>query len=678
MQLETIIYICVAGITALLIALFQYVYKSKLNPKLKYALFVARALTLFAIGLLLVNPKFESITVTKEKPNLVLAVDNSQSIEYLEQSNKAQKTVNKLINNPSLNKNFNIDVYTFGKTLRLSDSINFSERQSNISNSLENLNDVYKETVAPIVLISDGNQTLGEDYGYASSKINQPVYPIILGDTTVYKDLRITQLNVNRFAFLKNRFPVEAILNYSGNEAVTTEFRIKSGDQILFKKTLQFDSEKSSEIISTELLANTVGVRSYVAELMPLKQERNTVNNKKNFGVEIIDQKTNIALITERMHPDIGALKKSIESNKQRQVTILSPSDFLSKEVDYQLAIIYQPTRSFKEALETLTSQNTNLFYITGTTTDWVFLNEIQDNFKQAITNQTENFQPYLNRNYSNFIVEDLSFSDFPPLKSELGVFGIDAPNDVLFYKMVNGITTDFVLLATLETKNSKQAILNGEGIWRWRAHSYLVTKSFEGFDNLINKLVQFISSNKRRKRLQVDYNSFYNGNESVTVSAQYFNKSYEFDDSAALTLELKPENEDLETRQYPLLLSNGNYKVDLSGLASGRYNFTVKHNSEAVASSGEFEVLDYNVEQQFLNPDQTKLNQLAEITSGKSYFAEETEDLINNLLGDTRYRIVQKSTKNIVPLIDFEYLLRLIALSLFFEWFIRKYHGLI
>jgi hypothetical protein len=51
-------------------------------------------------------------------------------------------------------------------------------------------------------------------------------------------------------------------------------------------------------------------------------------------------------------------------------------------------------------------------------------------------------------------------------------------------------------------------------------------------------------------------------------------------------------------------------------------------------------------------------LNQLAEITSGKSYFAEETEDLINNLLGDTRYSIVQKSTKNIVPLIDFESLL--------------------
>jgi hypothetical protein len=678
MQTETVIYICVAGLAALLIALFQYIYKSKLSPKLKYTLFVARTITLLTIALLLVNPKFESITVTKEKPKLLLAVDNSQSIKYLEQSNNSQKSVDKLINNLNLNKNFNIDVYTFGKTVRLRDSIDFSENQSNISNSLENLNEVYKETVAPIVLISDGNQTLGEDYGYASSKINQPVYPIILGDTTIYKDLRIAQLNVNRFAFLKNRFPVEAILNYSGNEKVTTEFRIKSGDQILFKKTLQFDSEKSSEIISADLLADKVGVKSFVAELTPLKQERNIVNNKKNFGVEIIDQKTNIALITERMHPDIGALKKSIESNEQRQVTILSPSDFLSQGEDYQLAIIYQPTRSFKEVIEILKEQNTNLFFITGTTTDWFFLNEIQESFKQAITNQTEDFQPYLNRNYSNFIVEDLGFSDFPPLKSELGAFGIDAPNEVLFYKMVNGITTDFVLLATFETKNTKQAILNGEGIWRWRSHSYLVTKSFEDFDNFINKLVQFISSNKRRKRLQVDHNSFYNGNEAIVISAQYFNKSYEFDGSAALTLELKPENTELEARQYPLLLYNGNYKVDLSGLASGRYSFTVKHNTEAVTTSGQFEVLDYNVEQQFLNPDIAKLNQLAKNTSGKSYFPEDTEDLINNLLADTRYSIVQKSTKNIVPLIDFEYLLGLIALSLFFEWFIRKYHGLI
>ena len=51
---------------------------------------------------------------------------------------------------------------------------------------------------------------------------------------------------------------------------------------------------------------------------------------------------------------------------------------------------------------------------------------------------------------------------------------------------------------------------------------------------------------------------------------------------------------------------------------------------------------------------------------------------MINDLLSDSRFATIQKSSKKIVPLIDWKYLLALIALSLATEWFIRKYNGLI
>ena len=50
------------------------------------------------------------------------------------------------------------------------------------------------------------------------------------------------------------------------------------------------------------------------------------------------------------------------------------------------------------------------------------------------------------------------------------------------------------------------------------------------------------------------------------------------------------------EFRRY-LGLNEGNYRVDLSGIDSGSYNFTLKHNTESVSVSGSFEVLEYNVE---------------------------------------------------------------------------------
>ncbi|MFK7833142.1 MAG: VWA domain-containing protein [Winogradskyella sp.] len=677
MNSQTIIYITIAAITALLLALFQYLYKSKLKSNLKYVLTVLRAISIFSILLLLINPKFESFTYFDEKPTLVLAVDNSESVSYLKQDQKAKEVLNELKDNTELNERFNIQAYRFGKSVSTLDSLNFNERQSNLALALKQFGEVYANQTAPIVVLSDGNQTYGADYSYMAKGIKQPIYPVILGDSTVYSDVSIKQLNVNRYVYLKNEFPVEIIANYSGKDAVSTEIKIWSGNSVVFRKTLEFNASKSSEIISTALMANSVGVKTYRVELVALNNEKNTVNNSKNFGVEVIDQKTNIALVYERMHPDLGALKKAIESNEQRSVSIIKPKDYLSKINDFQLVILYQPNNKFNAILKEIEEQKLNSFIFAGTTTNWNSLNASQDYFKQKVTNQTENYQASLNRNYGTFIVENLDFNSFPPLKSEFGSLQIAVPHETLLFKTVNGIITEDILLATFEANTTKHAILNGEDIWRWRAQSFINTNSFNAFDEFINKLVQYLSSNKKRKRINIDYKSFYNGNDDVIITAQYFNKNFEFDNSASLSIVLK-NKDDESRREVPLLLNNGNYTVDLSGIKAGLYDFTVKHNSEAVSASGSFQVLEYNVEQQFLNADVDKLNAVAENSDGKVFFPSESSQLINNLLGDKRYATIQKSTKNIVPLMDWKYLLGIIALSLFAEWFIRKYNGLI
>ena len=624
-------YIILAFITALLLALFQYFYKSKLNNRLRAVLTTLRTVSVFSILLLIINPKFESNTYYDEKPTLVVAVDNSESITYLEQDKNAEDALKLLSDNSEIQKRFNIETFSFGKSLNPIDSLGFSEQQSNISNALKQIGEIYSDQVAPVVLLSDGNQTYGADYSFISNSVNQPIYTVILGDSTVYTDLSIKQLNVNRYVFLKNRFPVEIIANYNGTETISTELKIWLGDVLIYKKQIEFDATKTSEFITTALDANTVGVKTYRVELTPLNKEKNTVNNSKNFGVEVIDQKTNIALVSERLHPDLGALKKAIESNEQRSVSILKPNEYLSKINDFQLVILHQPNNNFNAVLKEITNQKLNSFTITGNTTSFSLLNNSQSAYKQTVTNQSEDFQPKLNRNYNTFIIDNLNFEDYPPLQSEFGNIEFSVPNDVILYKSVNGIDTDQPMLSTFEVENTKHALLSGEGIWRWRAQTYLNTESFNDFDNFIGKLVQYLSSNKKRSRINIDYRSFYNGNDDVIISAQYFNQNYEFDNSGALTIVLK-NKEDNSVREVPLLLNNGNYNVDLSGISAGSYDFTIKHNTESVAASGSFEVLEYNVEQQFLNADIEKLQALAINSNGNAVFNTEMDKLISEL----------------------------------------------
>ncbi|MCB0425179.1 MAG: VWA domain-containing protein, partial [Mangrovimonas sp.] len=405
--------------------------------------------------------------------------------------------------------------------------------------------------------------------------------------------------------------------------------------------------------------------------------EKNKINNSKNFAVEVIDQEQRIAIVSSFIHPDLGLFKKSIESNEQREASILKPHEVLSQMDAFQLIILYQPDQSFGQVYEAIEQANKNTFTIIGAKTNINFINSHTADFALESTGQTEEYQGALNANYDNFIVDDIDFENFPPLQSPYSNLTFKRNSDVLLYKKLRSAVTQQPLLFTFEKSGRREGILLGENIWQWRAYSYLENETFNTFDDFFGKIVQYLASNKSRNRLAVDYESFYNGNSHVLISAQYFNKNYEFDSRE--TLNIKVENKETnERREFPFLLKNNTYQVDLSGLKAGDYNFTVQAQQENISYSGSFTILDYNVEQQFLNADVTKLHQLAANSSGKSYFIANYQQIVDDLVNDDRFKPIQKSTVNKVPLIDYKYLLFLIVSLLAIEWFTRKYNGLI
>jgi len=677
MQTEVILFVILAGILALSIALFQYIYKSKNRSRTIMLLAFLRFVTIFSVLLLLINPKFDKVTFYNEKPNLVVVLDNSESISYLGHNAQAKRIIESLQSNDSLSQRFKLEFYTFGKEVNPLDSITFKDKQSNISKVFKKLSEVNSNSVSPTIIITDGNQTYGNDYQFMGKNYKQPIFSIILGDTTKFSDLKIEQLNVNKYAYLKNKFPIEIIAVYTGNASITTQLKITSGNTLVHTQNLNFDSSKTSQVFNITLPANKVGVSSYKAELVPLSNEKNTVNNVKNFAVEVIDQKTNVAIVSNILHPDLGAFKKSIESNEQRSASILTPEEYLSKINDFQLVILYQPNNTFRVTFQEIQRLKLNSFVILGTKTDWQFINSMQSDYRQEITRQLEYFQPTLNQNYATFIIDDLNFSDFPPLQTEFGQTIYNIPVNTILYKTVNGIQIDEPLLATYEVNDRRDAVLNGENIWKWRAQNFLDENAFNTFDNFIGKLVQYLSSNQVKSRLNLDYESFYNGNEDIKITAQFFNKNYEFDTNASLNIVLTNSANNHSTT-LPFVLKNTNYQVDLSGLEPEDYSFTVSVVNENISKSGSLKILDYNVEQQFLNADVTRLHQLATNSEGMAYFMDNIKGLPNDLISDSRFTTIQKSNKNVVPLIDWKFLLGIITLSLALEWFIRKYNGLI
>jgi len=458
MPIQTILYIIGSGILALFVALFQYIYKTK-RHRLHWGLACLRFISIFSLLLLIINPKFENTESTIIKPTLVIAFDNSQSIKYLGKDSIATKAVQSILNNKEIASKYDVKYYDFGAQLNQNTTLAFDDHQTNITKSILGIEAIYESLLAPIVLISDGNQTIGTDYQYASKAFEQVVFPLILGDRMFHTDLKIQHINVNKYTYLNNKFPVEIIASYSGNSPIQTELTIRSGTRIIHKEMVRFSKDQNIKIVTPKITSTKVGAQRYQVSLSPLENEKNTLNNQKYIAIESIDERTKIALISSVTHPDLGALKTSIETNEQRLVTICSPSDFLRLKDEYDLAILYQPTSSFKAAFDFINLKKLNTLIIGGNQTQWSFLNSIKSDFKQEITGQSENYQGLINPSFANFITTDFTFNSYPPLSTEFGSININVPHETFVFKSINGIVTQEPLWFTYENNARRLSV---------------------------------------------------------------------------------------------------------------------------------------------------------------------------------------------------------------------------
>jgi hypothetical protein len=673
METVNLVLIILAVFVALFLTFFQYIYKNNEESQLKYWLSFFRFITIFSILILLINPSVKKETLEVVKLNLVVAIDNSASIKYGSQETSINNILNLLKKDSDLNDRFSIDYYSFGSELKIVDSLKFNEPQTNLFLPFNEFSKIYKNEQAPVVIITDGNQTVGKNIEVINYK--NPVFPVIVGDTTKIEDIFINQLNVNKYTFKDNQFPVELFVNYEGNKSVAKVLTIQHKGNIVFSKELQFSKQQNAQTVSFFLKADEPNIQFYTATIESLQNEQNTLNNTKNFSIEVIEEQSEILILTSINHPDIGMFKKSIESNKQRKVTIASIENYKRNISDYQLVILYQPNQQFKSVFNEIITNNSNYFVVSGLNTNWDFLNSIQANFNKKSISEIETYQAVLNSNYAGFMTDDIGFSSFPPLEDTFGKATFSVPNQVLLFQKIGAIETENPLLVTFENNTQKAAILFGENSWRWRMSSFQTTKTFEYFDSFIANITQYLVSNFKSKRLNVSVNPLYFSNETIQISANYLDANLNVATNAKLWLTVTNKESNFISK-IPFTFVNNRFIVELSNIPENEYTYTVTVENESDNVTGMFKVLPFDVEQQFTQANDEPLKKIASKTGGVIFYNNQGSDLIDLLKSDTRFKSIQKTTIKRTPLIDWKWLLGLLLLSLSVEWFTRKYFG--
>jgi len=669
------LYSILVFIVSAVVSYFFYFYKEKTKDRNHWVLWGLRTLVFFVLGLLLLNPLLTKSEITIMKPKLNVLVDNSSSIQNLNGVEEVKSIIETFDNSNDLKEKFDVSFFSFGNDIEVLDSLSFHKSQTNIYKNLEQVDELIKDKGA-IILISDGNQSLGNDFSFYKSTHKNAIHSIVVGDTTKYEDLSIKQVNVNKYSYLKNTFPVEVLVNYDGNSAIKTQVVIEKDKKIIFKKELLLSKEKSSVFINTQFTSTHKGLHKYRVYIKPFIQEKNQLNNAKNFQLEVIDEQTKVLMLSSFHHPDIGVLKRSIEVNPQRKVEIDIGLSKENKLKDYQLIILYQPDVSFVKVFEEIIKEKHPFLLITGTKTNWSVLNNYtQLGVAKNIINQSEKYFPILNESYLSFVQEDIGFNDFPPLQDVYGNVTVNIPHQVLLTQAINEIRLDFPLLATGEIENHKVAYLFGEGIWKWRSSYFKMNNSFEEFDSFIGSIIQLSASKKIRKRLEVSVKNQFNSHEEIEFNAVYLDENYNIDERGSLVLEVKNKMTN-EVKEQPFSLDKSFFKTEISNLTPGEYSYKVSVDNHSLMQTGSFTITDFDIEKQFVNSNPEKLRNLATNNNGDLYNLSNIQNLIDDIVDKEEYTPIQKSKEINSPFINYKLLMAILICLATLEWGLRKYWG--
>ncbi|GAB3990062.1 hypothetical protein GCM10028807_16410 [Spirosoma daeguense] len=662
------------------------------DKRTTYGLAALRFIIVSFLCFLLLNPLIRNTRTITEKPKVVLAVDNSESVAAagrptLNQALAGLQTLRQQLTD----KGLDVAIRTFGDTVAEGSNdltqIPFTERTTDLSGLLSGIRSDYEgRNLTDVVLVSDGifNKGLSPTFG----QYPFAVQAVGLGDTVAKRDVQLRGVVVNRIAYLGNQFPVQAEIVSNGFQGRSAVVVLRQNGKELGRQSISFGKNDTFNQVTFNTTATQKGVQHYVVEVLPQTGEFSTRNNKQDVYLDVIDGKEKVLLLALAPHPDIKAIRTILERNQNYELDIRmltgTPADAPPvPDKVYDLLILHQiPDNGSvgNTLVQKYLARNTPTLFILGNQSAVGPFNTSNSVMQIAVqANQSDKVTGAFNPEFKqlNLDADKLAIlSKFPPLLAPYGEFKLQPGSEVVLWQQVGSVRTTKPLLALNVTSPRKTAVLAGEGLWGWRLEEFALTDKQDVVDELFQKVIQLISVKEDRRKLRVYpiRNEFVAG-EKVIFETEMYNDIYEEVFDKPVRLEIADEKG--ITRSYNYTPTATNRRFEISRLPEGAYRFkaTASINNRSEQSSGQFVVRDLQLEAINTTADHGMLRQLAQQSGGQFYTANRINDLVRNL-GTRSIPARLTSTEEMNELINWRWLFFLVLTLAAVEWGLRKFYG--
>jgi len=650
----------------------------------RYGLFAARSLAVFILSFLLIAPLIRSVAYNPQKPLILVAQDNSQSVKLFG-SGMDKNLIDGLSKlKQDLGDQYEVREFNFSGDLKDGLSDKFNGKQTNISAAVLQLNERYvNQNIGALVLTTDGLYNQGSDPRYEAKNLKTSIYTIALGDTVAKRDLLIGNVNYNKTAYLGNDFEVEVLAEAFQAKGENIRLTIDEDGKQVFSQTDAVTSNNFRKTVPLKLNADKKGTRKFTVNIASVKNEISTQNNTETIYVNVLDSRQKILLLYNGPHPDISVIKQSIESNRNYEVKTSLVSDLPKLKLsDYSLIILYQAASNSSGELQSfITKSKVPVWYIAGAQTDLPQLNSEQKQVQiNSGRNEVQEVFALPVPEFSLFTLSDSTkkkLSELAPLLAPYGNYSSSGTGQVLFKQRIGEVSTPYPLLLFSDENGRRTAVLTGEGIWRWSLSEYNTYGSHLALEELFGQAVQYLTANSNHQRLRVyAAKSVFDEGENVILNAELYNQALELVNTPDIRIELKSR----AGKTYSFLFSrNGqSYQLDAGTLPVDEYTYSAstKLGNETFTAAGQFTVKPLNLETRQSAADHQLLRDLAKQSGGQMLQPSQISQLADLIKKNENIKTVVYEDKHYSDLIDLKWIFILIVGLLSAEWFIRKREG--
>ncbi|MEA1973796.1 MAG: hypothetical protein U9N34_10970 [Candidatus Cloacimonadota bacterium] len=656
------LYIVFAGIVS-----FLYYKKTVIDLTIfqKFLLLILRFISLFLVGILIINPIINWSTTINKKPVLLVLRDISKSMETeVNKKSKQDYSSEALKQIEHKFKGFEVIQKDFA------DGVSGSKNSTNLSKTLLELKDEIEfENLKQIILLSDG--WFKDKEIKIISDLHIPIITIQNPITYKQDDVKIVDVEFNKNTFQNQVIPFKVAIN-SNMENVNGKLKLYVDDRLVKSQKIAMNSKDYS--IDFDYKFEKTGLFPFKFEFVGNDiKEFNSDNNVFLNAINVRKKKKEILVISDNLNWDLKILTDALSLDRTINHTFLQLryngfyqknmrkelAQFLNRNTDLLIFINSNSSPKFVKQINKYLDNGGNLLMIGKGITEFQGSQSFSPNIDQIIEGHID---------FTKVAKQFETFRKILEFEKELPPVEFYVSKKKRIAKtLAQSINNKIPLVLFSRVNQSKVLHFNFYSFWKWK--SVLGTSSYNEF---VNNLVMWLSTKDSKNYFAYTNKNHYLTGEFVKLSLEPFDEKNNFLLDSNNLLKIYNSRDSLVVQEF-LKLKNGSFELIIDNLKSDKYHYTVQEESYDFEDAGDFIISSSTAEDLDIGYNNSMLSYISMLTNGLSY---QINDLRNLEIKQYKKRPIKKDFE--VEIYKKWWLLAIFLLAFCTELFLRKRWGLV